>query len=295
MQLVPQQQKNIVTVKSCRVYLDCSTFLRKTWSTTTAKYSSDSYLILQLSCAWHGRYCSSSTPDVPKHSEHHDTEKQEVERCTDCRYDNEGVLRKLRKSTFFASLPKPPWKHIQWKHSWADTLGTYLRIFLRQHTRKKIRHFRGLVPIKEFQTVGLAKRQAPMNYIHLYKRIPPDCFLLWWPRLCGKDCEVDSLWNKKTLHISYANTKFFSWLQYLTGAHFCAWLTEMTPWVYLWALGGGRALKWRETPHRQNWREITGVSCQRKGGKMTLQAKTNMASCLLASRKRFHILLKKTR
>ena len=85
-----------------------------------------------------------------------------------------------------------------------------------------------------------------MNYIHLYKRIPPDCFLLWWPRLCGKDCEVDSLWNKKTFHISYANTKFFSWLQYLTGAHFCAWLTELTPWVYLWALGGGRALKWRE-------------------------------------------------
>ena len=97
-QLVPQQQKNIVTEKSCRVYLDCSTFLRKTGSTTTAipwvaevflacgenfrcwpkadtssavgrtetgnrarkvsgtqgttaKYSCDSYLILQLSCA----------------------------------------------------------------------------------------------------------------------------------------------------------------------------------------------------------------------------------------------------
>ena len=182
MQLVPQQQKNIVTVKSCRVYLDCSTFLRKTWSTTTAKYSSDSYLILQLSCAWHGRYCSSSTPDVPKHSEHHDTEKQEVERCTDCRYDNEGVLRKLRKSTFFASLPKPPWKHIQWKHSWADTLGTYLRIFLRQHTRKKIRHFRGLVP-KNFKQSVLQNgkhRWTIYTYTKGYRQIVsyfggPDC------------------------------------------------------------------------------------------------------------------------
>lgn len=28
--------------------------------------------------------------------------------------------------------------------------------------------------------------------------------------------------------------------------------------VSIWALGGSRALKWRETPHRKNWRENKG-------------------------------------
>lgn len=157
----------------------------------------ESYLVLQLSCTCHGRYRSSFTSDVPKHSEHHDTEKQEVERCTGSRCNNEGVLRKLRKSTFFVSIPTPPLKQKQLKLSWADTVWTYLSVFLLQPTRKKIRHFRRLVP-KNFKQSVLQNGQAPMNFIHEYKRIQPDCFLLWWPRLCGKDCEVDSLWNKKT-------------------------------------------------------------------------------------------------
>ena len=39
-------------------------------------------------------------PDVPKHSEYHDTEKQEVQTCANGRDDNKGVLLGVKKKCF---------------------------------------------------------------------------------------------------------------------------------------------------------------------------------------------------